>query len=144
MAVDLGFDAEKAVFLDTSLVVTATVDVHPSHAAATLFVDDLVAQGVQPCISAQVCREFMVVLTRQPVSGRVFTVNEALSALEVWITGCTVLDENEAVLRECLSLVRRHGVQGKQVHDCNIVATMKSSGVSSSGHKEPRRLQALS
>ena len=30
---------------------------------------------------------------------------------------------------ELLSLVATHAVRGKQVHDCNIVATMRANGV---------------
>jgi predicted nucleic acid-binding protein len=71
----------------------------------------------------------LVVLTRQPVSGRVFTVEEAHLVLSTWRTGCTVLEEGEAVLSECLALAKRFGVRGKQVHDCNIVATMRVHGV---------------
>ena len=33
------------------------------------------------------------------------------------------------MLLECLRLARQHAVQGKQVHDCNIVATMRVHGV---------------
>jgi predicted nucleic acid-binding protein len=81
-------------------------------------------------ISGQVCREFLVVLTRQPVEGRAFTVDEALVALETWRSGCTVLEEDDAVLIELLALVRRHDVKGKQVHDADIVATMRANGLS--------------
>ena len=41
----------------------------------------------------------------------------------------TVVYESDAVLAECLSLVRTLGVHGKQVHDCNIFATMKVHGI---------------
>jgi predicted nucleic acid-binding protein len=129
MAAEVELNADVAVFLDTSLVVAATVEVHPSHNAASELLDELVSQAEQVCISPQICREFLVVLTRQPVSGRVFSIDEAIRALEVWTTGCLLLDENEAAVRECPSLVRRHGVQGKQIHDCNIVATMMAHGV---------------
>jgi len=126
---DVEFDTSVAVLLDTSLVVAATVEVHPSHKAASEFIDELVSGPAQPCITPQVCREFLVVLTRQPVSGRVFSLNEAIAALEVWTTGCAILGEDEVSLRECIRLVRQHGVLGKQVHDCNIVATMLAHGV---------------
>jgi len=33
------------VFLDTSVVVAATVELHPSHAVAVGFVDDLISAG---------------------------------------------------------------------------------------------------
>jgi predicted nucleic acid-binding protein len=81
------------------------------------------------CISLQVCREFLVVLTRQPVSGRIFGLQESLAALQVWLTGCKVLEEDMSVLHECLRLIQQFSVLGKQVHDCNIVATMVAHGV---------------
>ena len=117
------------LFLDTSLIIAATVEAHPAHKAASAFVDARVAEARPMLISLQVCREFLVVLTRQPVSGRVFTLTETLAALEVWLTGCQVLDETVNVLHECLRLIQQFDVHGKQVHDCNIVATMLAHGV---------------
>ena len=128
MAAD-GETAGEPLFLDTSLIVAATVEAHPSHGPACAFIDKAVGDGLEMCVSLQVCREFLVVLTRQPVSERVFELGEALAALDVWTTGCRVLEENHAVLREWLDLVRQYGVRGKQVHDCNIVATMRANGV---------------
>jgi predicted nucleic acid-binding protein len=126
-----------ALFLDTSLLVAATVEAHPSHVAAAEFVDDAVSPAAELNMSPQVCREFLAVLTRQPVSGRTFTVDEAHSALSVWMTGCEILEESEAVLLECLHLTRRHAVQGKQVHDCNIVATMRVHGLRALATRNP-------
>ena len=100
---------EPEVFLDTSVKV--------------------VGGGLELCISPQVCREFLVVLTRQPVSERVFGLDEALAALRVWTIGCRVLEESAGVLEQLLTLVQGHQVRGKQVHDCNIVATMLANGV---------------
>ena len=82
-----------ALFLDTSLIVAATVEAHPAHKAASAFIDARVAEARPMMISLQVCREFLVVLTRQPVSGRVFTLAESIAALEVWLTGCQVLED---------------------------------------------------
>ncbi len=117
------------VFIDTNVLVAASVSAHPSHGAASAYLARLAADGVPACISGQVCREFLVVLTRQPVEGRMFTVEEALAALDMWRTACVTLDEDDAVLSELLDLVRRYGVKGKQVHDANIVATMRVNGV---------------
>jgi predicted nucleic acid-binding protein len=126
-----------AYFVDTSLIVAATVELHPSHTSAASFVDRIIEQGAALYISAQICREFLVVLTRQPVSGRTFDTHEALSALTVWTAGCTVLEESEVVLTHCLDLVRRYDVHGKQVHDCNIVATMTVYGVRTLATRNP-------
>lgn len=129
--------AAPAVFLDTSLVVAATVEAHPSHAAAAQYIDDVVAGAATLHVSPQVCREFLVVLTRQPVSGRVFTVEEAHLALSVWLTGCVVLEESEAVLAECLALAKLFEVRGKQIHDCNIVATMRVHRIETLATRNP-------
>jgi predicted nucleic acid-binding protein len=71
------------------------------------------------------------------VSGRVFSPAEALAALSVWTAGCLILEEGEAVLLECLDMVRRFDVHSKQVHDCNIVATMKVHGVRTLATRNP-------
>jgi predicted nucleic acid-binding protein len=122
--------AADPVFIDTNLLVAASVSAHPSHGVASAYLGRLATDGAPACISGQVCREFLVVLTRQPVEGRAFSVDEALAALDTWRRACVVLEEDGAVLAELLGLVRRHGVKGKQVHDANIVATMRANGLS--------------
>jgi predicted nucleic acid-binding protein len=57
--------AAERIFLDTNLIVAATVEVHPAHAESCRLVDTWVAHGADLCLSLQVCREFLVVLTRQ-------------------------------------------------------------------------------
>lgn len=128
MAAETGA-SERDVFLDTSVLIAATVDAHPSHAVASSWVEQAGQAGLELCISPQVCREFLVVLTRQPVSERVFSLEEAVSALNAWRLGCRMLDEGAAVLEQLVGLVEQHQVRGKQVHDCNIVATMLVNGV---------------
>jgi predicted nucleic acid-binding protein len=121
--------AAEPVFIDTNVLVAATVESHPSHATAVSLLARLFADQAPLAISSQICREFLVVLTRQPVEGRTFTTAEALTALGRWRSSCTVLGEDQAVLGELLELVRRHGVRGKQVHDANVVATMRANGI---------------
>lgn len=126
---DAASETGASVFLDTSVLIPATVEVHPSHDAAAATVHRLMTQDSRLFISPQVCREFLVVLTRQPIRGRRIDLDEALAALHPWTVACTVLDELEVVHRVCLDLVRRFGVHGKQIHDCNIVATMTTYDV---------------
>jgi len=121
--------AADPVFIDTNVLVAASVSAHPSHGVAAAYLARLEADGAPACISGQVCREFLVVLTGQPVEGRPFTTDEALAVLGTWLSACVVFEENEAVLIELLELVRRHGVKGKQVHDANVVATMRANGL---------------
>ncbi len=111
------------------MLVAAAVDLHPSHGVAAAYLARLAAEGGSACISAQVCREFLVALTRGPVEGRAFMVDEALSVLDKARESFVVLEEDEAVLRELLDLARRHDVKGKKLHHANIVATMRANGV---------------
>lgn len=77
-------------------------------------------------------------MTRQPVAGRTFTVEEALEALEEWRHASSLLDEDEASIAEPLELVRRYQVRGKQVHDCNIVAVMLTHRVTRLATRNPQ------
>jgi predicted nucleic acid-binding protein len=121
--------AAERVLLDTSLLVAASVVPHPGHEAAVAHLEKLKTDGALPCLTPQVCREFLVVLTRQPVSGVAFTVDEALAALQQWTDICTLLEEDEAVVTEWLQLVRERQVRGKSLHDCNLVAVMLAHGM---------------
>lgn len=72
--------AAEPVFIDTNVLVAASVAAHPSHGVASAYLARLEANGAPACINGQVCREFLVVLTRQPVEGRAFSTDEALVA----------------------------------------------------------------
>lgn len=117
------------LFLDTSLIVAASVSFHPSNAEAVAYVAKLLNEDTPFCISPQICREFVSVLTRKPIGGKTFTVEEALATLSTWEKTSILLDENEATVKEWLRLVAKYQVRGKQVHDCNIVAVMLVHGV---------------
>ena len=121
--------AADAVFLDTCLIVAASVDAHPSHSSASSYAVKLVGDDVPLCISPQVCREFIVTLTRKPIGGKIYAIEEALGALQQWRQACTLLEETDAVVDHWKALLERYQVRGKQVHDANIVAVMKAYGV---------------
>ncbi len=54
---------------------------HPSHCLASAYLARLEAEGAAACISGQVCREFLAVLTRRRSRAAPFTTDEALAAL---------------------------------------------------------------
>ncbi len=65
-------------------------------------------------ITPQICREFLVVLTRAPIAGRLFEPQEALDALAERRTACNLLDETTSTVNECASLVDRHQVRASR------------------------------
>lgn len=129
--------AADPVFLDTSFIVAAMVDVHPGHAGALGYLGELVDAGTPLCASLQVCREYLVALTRKPIGGRAITSQEALASLDDWLHVSVLLPEDGAVARRWEELVGRYSVQGKQAHDCNIVATMLAHEVKRLATRNP-------
>jgi len=122
--------AAEPVFLDTSLIVAASVQSHPAYLSSVSFFSQMAESGKAPCMSLQVCREFMVSLTRAPIGGQVHTTSEALAPLEDWLVAATLLLEDRSVQRHWWErLVEKYSVCGEQMHDCHIVATMLGSGV---------------
>jgi predicted nucleic acid-binding protein len=90
----------EPVFIDTNVLVAAAIEAHPSHAVASALLARLATSNVAPCISPQVCREFLSVVTRGPVEGRAFSPQEALDALSGFMPAvpCSTIPK-----RSCMS-----------------------------------------
>lgn len=115
--------AADPVFIDTNVLVFATFDQAPWHAASRKALEDLYAAGAILWVSRQVLRECLVQLTRPQPFGTIPHA-EGLAAVEEFTAQFSVANETEAVSMQLRELVRDHCVCGKQVHDANIVATM--------------------
>jgi predicted nucleic acid-binding protein len=59
--------AASPVFVDTSVIVAAVVAEHPAHDEGASVIDRLVKERAPLLTRPQVCRELLVVLTRQQV-----------------------------------------------------------------------------
>lgn len=130
--------AADPVFLDTGVLLAATVDAHPANAVASGYIAKLVATETPLCVSPQILRELYVVLTRQPVEGRAFSTAEATASLTRWREACVLLSEDDDVVGHWRRLIERFGVRGKQAHDCNVVAVTKANGVSRLATRNPK------
>lgn len=121
---------DKRCVVDTNVLVGSTVLGHSMHQEAREWLTTLQRQGVVLCVTTQILREYLVVLTAGRFFEKTFTVPEAVCEVEALLPSLQVLDEpaeSAALLRD---LVRRHDVQGKEIHDANIVAVMLCHGVS--------------
>jgi predicted nucleic acid-binding protein len=121
--------AADRLLLDTSLLVAATVPAHPGHAASRAYLQRARRRGASFCLSPQICREFLVVVTRQPVNGLVYTLDEAIRALTEWRARCELLSEGADTVARWVELALHHRVLGKQLHDCNVAAVMLTHAV---------------
>jgi predicted nucleic acid-binding protein len=121
--------AGNSVFLDTNILVYASFPGTPFHAAARARLSELEAQWANLWTSRQVLREFLAVTTRPGVILPAPTPAALSQVVEQFETAFQIADEDAAVTRLLLDLLKSQTIQGKQVHDANIVATMRRWGV---------------
>jgi len=121
----------SAVFFDTNILVYASFPGAPFHDAARARLSELESYGVLFWTSRQVLREFLASTTRPgavvPPPTHV-ALSQAVRKFEVEFE---IADEDAAVTALLLDLLKSRSVQGKQIHDANIVATMRRYGIAS-------------
>lgn len=118
----------RAVFVDSNVLIYASIAESPFHAAAISAVERLDVEGNVGWISRQVVREYLVHMTRPDVLGT-RAVADLLQQVEMLGRHYEVADENQAVADRLIQLVYDIPVGGKKIHDANIVATCLAYGI---------------
>jgi predicted nucleic acid-binding protein len=119
----------NAVFVDTNVLVYAAVAQAPLHQQAQSALQSLRQANVPMWISPQVIREYLAVMTRPQTFGQPLSAADAARDAEVFVRRFRLADVNAAVTDNLLQLLSTVQVAGKQVHDANIVATMRTHGI---------------
>ncbi len=122
-------DASRCV-IDTNILIYSTVAESPWHDESRQWLSSLRQTNVTLCVTNQILREYMVVLTRGAVFETVYSIEEVLHVVEILLQSLEVLGEPGQVAVLLRDLVCRYEVRGKQIHDANIVAVMEYHGVS--------------
>jgi predicted nucleic acid-binding protein len=121
--------AADPVLVDTNVLVYANVASAPLHAVALRTLRDLWAAGVELWLSRQILREYLATLTRP----QTFSVPQPPSVLAAQVrqfqTQMRVADDGPAVTNHLLNLLATFPIGGKQIHDANLVATMRAYGL---------------
>jgi predicted nucleic acid-binding protein len=120
---------DNACVVDTNVPVYSTVSGNPWHQQARQWLATLQAKGHDLCVTTQILREYMVVLTRGTVFERSFSTDQVLAQVQALLPNLTVLDEPLASADLLRTLVQRYQVCGKNIHDANIVAVMMTHEV---------------
>ncbi|MBI2927002.1 MAG: PIN domain-containing protein [Verrucomicrobia bacterium] len=121
----------ERLFVDTNILVYATDADSPWHSAAENELEAWRRQGTEMHISVQVLREYLAVTTRQAAGQPPPPdFNAILENLGVFRTSFQVSEDTRAVSVQLGELMRQFSVQGRQVHDAKIVATMQVQGLS--------------
>ncbi len=122
-------DAEP-LFVDTNILIYANVATAPLHDAALKTLQEVYQAGRPLWISRQVLREFIAARTRPQTFAQPSTPDVVIERVRYFEDRFEVADDTSAVTEQLLQLLTNHKLGGKQVHDANIVATMKAYGIS--------------
>jgi predicted nucleic acid-binding protein len=118
-----------ACVIDTNVLVYSTVLDNPWYEQARRWLATLQNQGVRLCVTTQILREYLVVLTRGSIFEKSFSVDQVVAQIRVLLPDLTVLDEPLEVVDLLHDLVRRYQIRGKSIHDANVVAVMLAHGI---------------
>lgn len=115
---------DNSVFLDTNILVYASVPESPLHLVAINAIQSYEQAGTQLWISRQVLREYLATLTRPQLYTRLIPILTVTAEIRFFQNRFRVAEDNFQVTQRLLSLTEEIPIGGKQVHDANIVATM--------------------
>jgi predicted nucleic acid-binding protein len=120
---------DDACVIDTNVLIYSTVSGNPWYRQARQWLSTLQDTGMRLCVTTQILREYLVVLTRETVFEKSFGIDQALAQVGAILPALTVLDEPIAAADLLRELVHRYQIRGKQIHDANIVAVMLTHGI---------------
>lgn len=114
----------RKVFVDTNILLRATVVQFPDYARVKPFVERYIAQGDELWISGQIIREYFNQVTRPQSFMQPMAAAQITTQYKKIRTVFQIAYETQAVIEQFVALLQTHPTGGKQVHDANIVATM--------------------
>lgn len=117
------------VFLDTNVLLRATISPFPDYAIVKPFVDGYIARGDELWISGQVVREYFNQTTRPQSFMKPLDAAQIDAQYKKLRAVFKIATETEAVIEQFVMLLQTHPTGGKQVHDANLVATMLVYGI---------------
>ena len=122
--------AGNALFVDTNILLTASDESRSLHREASLLLAGSVVQDLRLAVSGQVLREYLVVATR-PVdaNGLGLSIEAAAANVVEFLRSLNMYSETDEVSSRLRQLALAHDVNGKNLHDANIAATMEVHGI---------------
>ncbi len=118
-----------AVFVDTNVLVYATIAESPWHAVASRALRDRRSAGETLWISRQVIREYINTILRLQAPPRLLPAPDVVAAVRLFKAHFRVADDTDAVTERLLRLVERVPMGSGLVHDANVVATMQAYAI---------------
>ena len=116
-------DAEP-LFIDTNILIYANVANTPQHERVFGAIKAAHQAGRALWISRQVLREFIAARTRPQTFAQPSTPEVVIERARYLADRFQVADDTTAVTRQLIKLMENFKINGRQIHDANIVATM--------------------
>jgi predicted nucleic acid-binding protein len=118
------------IFLDTNILVYATDMDSTGHAAAATLLTSMNTEQLKPCISLQILCEFYATVTNPRKFRRPLTPTEASDAINSYReSDISLLYLKDSTIKLTLDMAIRHKINGTEIFDTQIVATMLENGV---------------
>ncbi len=121
--------AGSPVFIDTNVLVYASVVEAPHHAVALNAVQSREQAGQALWISRQVLREYLATLSRPQTFSMPLAPAVLTAQVRLFEARFRVAEDGPDVTARLLALLEQIPVGCRQVHDANIVATMLAYNV---------------
>ncbi|MEQ8996507.1 MAG: type II toxin-antitoxin system VapC family toxin [Coleofasciculus sp. B1-GNL1-01] len=116
--------------LDTNIILRFCNRSDLDHTLAVDAVTQLLNQGDECFITAQILIEFWVVATRPvEVNGLGWTTEQVHDIIQQLLVQFPLLEESPDIFPNWLSLVSANKVMGKRTHDARIVAVMLTHAI---------------
>ena len=120
----------RRVLVDTNVLLRAADSASPEHATAHAAVAAQLAAKSELCITPQNLVEFWAVATRPlAVNGLGWASAQAATEVQALRAAFTLIPDSPDVFPQWERLAVQYGVQGKQAHDCRLVAFMLVHGI---------------
>lgn len=122
--------AGSVVFVDTNVFVYAATPTAPWHADAAATLTRFRVTGVVVWTSRQVLREYLATMTRpQPWLAQPVPLADAVANVRSTEASVRIAEDGHAATAELLALLGAVPCGGKQIHDANVIATMRAHGI---------------
>ncbi len=117
------------VFVDTNILVYSNLANSPFYQSALARLNQFDIQGVELWVSRQVIREYLASMTRTNKLTNNISVTSLLQDIRYFSSSFQVADETALVTDHLSTLLGQVTVNGSQIYDANIVATMQAYGL---------------
>ena len=123
-------DAER-IFVDTNVLLACSDGLRVTHEDSLHFLEKAVRGEYRLFACGQVFREYMVVTTRPlEENGMGLSPKKSHENIQTFRKVIQVLDETSDSLTELARMVKQYELKGKRIHDANLVAVMRTYGLS--------------